>query len=244
MKLEPRLMTEIVPGGKMVITDAELNPSYTNGWGNYEIQETQAGGAASAMYDFVSFGYFDLSGYTLRELTTYIQDVSLQRIGTYGLDQLETLVNVTETVIVSTTPLTMEDMTIDLTLWNAPNPGAMKPYPPGTMVSAHTLQEIVAGEQRGFTLDVGAALGRIDQNTRWGAGSSTAGEKLYYARAFRFPRVQNDGFVPTPANYGFQAPDLAISIPILVGKEDELPYMMRLQRSIVRADETGQPLGI
>jgi hypothetical protein len=238
-----RLMTETVGGGYVVIGAGDIVQQ--SPWGNYEIQETTAGGSATSyMYDFVTFGYFDLSGYSKDDKTVFPQSVILQRVGTSDLSKLQTLVNPTETIVISTTPLSMNDMTIDLTGYNPPNPGAMKPHPPGSMVSGHSNQQIILGEQRVYTLDVGAEVGRIDTQVNWGVGDSTANDKLYYARAIRLPRYLNDNIIPTAADYGIQLPDLSISIPVLIAKEDELAYMMRLQRSVVLDKDAGKELGI
>ena len=232
--IESRLLTEIVPGGMIEIVDSDIVDR--TGFNNYTFSDDSPS-VSSYWYDFVCFGYFDLSGYHIEDKTVFPQSVVLQRVGTYGLDKLQSLVNPIETIVVSTTPLSMNDLTISPGDWNPPNPGSMKPQPPGSMISGHSLQQIIFGEQRGFTLDVGAQLGRIDQNVTWGLGDATAGEKLYYARAFRFPRYMNDNLIPTEATYGFQAPDLAIAIPVVVGKEDDVNYMMRLQRSVVLAQD-------
>lgn len=230
--VKTRLMTEVIPGGLITIDDRDVDKFNFQG---YEFSDASPSG--SYWYDVIYFGYFDLSGYTLNDETVFPQQVILQRVGTYGLDKLQTLVNPTETVIVSTTPLSLNDMTISGKEWAPPNPGSMKPIPPGSLISGHSTQQVIFGEQRGFTLDVGAQLGRIDQNVTWGTGDSTAAEKLYFARGFRFPRNQNDALIPANATYGFQAPDLVISIPIIAAKEGEVEYMMRLQRSVVLAKD-------
>jgi hypothetical protein len=182
--------------------------------GGFDTLTTDTSGAG---YAFIGqFGYFDLSGYALQDKTLFPQGVGFQRIGTYGLAQMTLGGLIREVLVVSTTPLSMDD-------FNQNMPGALTRTFPGDNMSNHNMVNIIAAECRDYDLDQGAAFARVSQATTWGIGDATAAQKLYYARVFILPAAG--------LSYGFQASGMAFVVPSVIAEEPELEYFMRLSRS-------------
>lgn len=209
--LNPRILREQIPAGNFKITAGVEYGSA--GWAGYE--EALVGG----VYHKVFFGYFDLSGYTIQEKTTFIRGVTFQNIGNPELDSMQVGGGIDECLILSTTPMVLSDFTAENT--------ASTWLVPGDMESRFSMQQIVSGEMLGYEMDQGAAVGSIAQAASWGLGDSTAAPKLYYARAFRFP-ANISGEIVT---YSAQFPNVNVAVPIITAQEPELEYIMRLKRS-------------
>jgi hypothetical protein len=210
--LNPRILREQIPAGNFKITAGVEYGSA--GWAGYE--EALVGG----VYHKVFFGYFDLSGYTIQEKTTFIRGVTFQNIGNPELDSMQVGGGIDECLILSTTPMVLSDFTAENT--------ASTWLVPGDMESRFSMQQIVSGEMLGYEMDQGAAVGSISQAASWGLGDSTAAPKLYYARAFRFPSVIIGAAAVT---YSAQFPNVNVAVPIITAQEPELEYIMRLKRS-------------
>jgi hypothetical protein len=214
-----RLMREQIPNGHIAISDGQEAPA-TTGWEQYVEYETPG------RYYKVFFGYFDLSGYTLEQKTTFIQNVMFQNVGNNRLHGMKTEFPIDECRIVTTTPLNIEDFVeTSHSTWAVP----------GTPASNFSTQQVVKGTMTEYEMDLGAAIGRTSQASMWGVGDSTAAEKLYYARAFRFPRAATSGSGPVATWYA-SFPAVNVIVPIMVGEEPDLEYMMRLKRSIELAE--------
>jgi len=212
-----RLLREQIPNGNFHIADGDEHPG-SFGWSQYTEHET------IGVYYKVFFGYFDLSGYTLEQKTTFIQNVMFQNVGNTRLSFMDTAFPIDECRIVSTTPMAIEDfIEFSHSSWEVP----------GTPTSNFSTQQIVQGTMLAYEMDVGAAIGRLSQVSSWGVGDSTAAEKLYYARAFRFPRVAN---VVGPGTYSATFPAVNVVVPVMIGEEPDLEYLMRLKRSIELAE--------
>jgi len=212
-----RLLSETIPNAHMAIIDGDESGGST-GWNQYETYES------GAYITKAFFGYFDLSGYTLEQKTTFIQGVMFQGIGNYGLSGLQTGINPVECRMVTTTPMVLHDFT------TSSHSSWVVPGHPQTALGAgeaFSSQQVVSGSMAKFNLDVGAAIGRLGETSAWGVGASTAAEKLYYARVFRFPKVIQGSI----ANYYMSVPPLEVVIPIITTTEPELEYIMRLKRS-------------
>lgn len=207
-----RLLREQIPAGNFKITEGIEYGSI--GWGGY--QEELVG----AIYHKVYFGYFDLSGYTREEKTTFIRSVVFQNIGNPELDSMQAGGGIDECLVVSITPMVLSDFTGENT--------ASTWLVPGDMESRFSMQQVVAGQMIGYEMDQGASIGNIAQATSWGLGDATAAEKLYYARAFRFP--SNIGGVAS-VTYSAQFPNVNVVVPIMTAQEPDLEYIMRLKRS-------------
>lgn len=189
--------------------DGNITLDGAEGWNSVLVD----GGAQWLVYNI---GYFDLSGYTLQDKTLFPQGVLLQDMcaAPAGLGVLGTPTSLTRCTIVSTTPLNEADLSNVATgIWS----------PPGSMLSTHSLENIILGRMQYFaTLTTLAGFQQLKEST-WGAGDSTAADKLYFCDAYVFPKISTTGF---------NIPDQAFVIPTAIVKEDELPYMMRLARSL------------
>lgn len=164
--------------------------------------------------------YFDLQGYSLRDLTTFIQGVMFQSIGKYNFTGMQAGVDIVEVRVVSTVPLSLsEDFTIN----------ALADSVPGSLTSATSLQQIISCTEIVYSQDAGAGFGRSIESNTWGVGDSTAAEKLYFSRFFKFPKTK----MPSGnATYGFSWSEMAVVCPVIVAKEEDLEYIMRLARSV------------
>lgn len=212
-----RLLREQIPNANFHISNGDEHPG-SLGWDQYTAYE-------DAGYYYKAFlGYFDLSGYTLEQKTTFIQNVMFQNVGNNRLSLMDTGFPIDECRIVSTTPLHIEDfIEINFSSWAVP----------GSPTSNFSTQQIVKGTMIEYQMDIGAAIGRGSQASMWGVGDSTAAEKLYYARAFRFPRVASG--LPA-ASYSATFPSVNVVVPVMIGEEPDLEYLMRLKRSIELAE--------
>lgn len=211
--MKARVLTEQLGAGFITIDDGSISGGE---FGTYTVDDSGIG----ATYVYSLNNYFDLTGYSLEDLTTYIQGAMFQRIGNHSFSQMQTDVFVREIIVLSTTPLNLEtDFNVIL------NPDSV----PGSLTSTTELQAIIQGWAGVYSQDDGAGFGRLIESQTWGAGDSTAAQRLYYHRWFQFPKVKAGG---GNASYGFQFPELGMVVPIVVDKEPELEYMMRLARSL------------
>lgn len=212
-EMKSRLLREQLNSGFITIDDGNVTGLDAEG---YTIDDSGIG--STLVYSLNNF--FDLTGYAMKDLTTYIQGAMFQRIGPYSYSQMEADVFLTEIIVLSTTPLNI-DTDFNLT----PIVDAV----PGSMSSTTELQAIIQGWAGVYSQDEGAGFGRLIESQTWGAGDSTAAKRLFYHRFFKFPKVKAAG---GNASYGFNWPDLGMVVPIIVDKESELEYMMRLARSL------------
>jgi hypothetical protein len=210
--MDRRVLREQIPAGNFKMLEGIEYGS--TGWPGYE--EALIGG----VYHKVFFGYFDLSGYTREDKTTFIRSVIFQNIGNADLDSMQIGGGIDECRMVSTTPMVLSDFTAQNT--------ASTWLVPGDTESTFSMQQIVSGEMYGYEMDQGATIGRVAQGSSWGLGDATAIEKLYYARAFRFP--SNIGGAAT-VSYSAQFPNVNVAVPIITAQEPDLDYIMRLKRS-------------
>jgi len=212
-----RLLREQIPNAHFAMSDGDESGA-SIGWGQYT--EYESPGAYYKVY----FGYFDLSGYTLEQKTTFIQNVMFQNVGNNRLGGMQSFYGIDECRIVSTTPLAIEDFIgTDHSSWNVP----------GVPTSDFSAQQIVSGLMYEYQMDAGAVVGRLYQMSNWGVGDSTAAEKLYYARAFRFVRAISG---TDNGTYYATFPSVNVVVPVMIGEEPDLEYMMRLKRSIELAE--------
>jgi hypothetical protein len=207
-----RLLRQQIPNANFQIADGDEHPG-SLGWDEYTEFENVG------RYYKVFLGYFDLSGYTIEQKTAFIQGVTFQNVGNNRLSFMDTGFPIDECRILTTTPMAIEDfIESSFSSWAVP----------GTPTSNFSTEQVVDGTMIEYQMDVGASIGRASEASNWGVGSSTAAEKLYFARAFRFPRVAN---VIGPGSYSAAFPAVNVIVPIVVGEEPDLEYIMRLKRS-------------
>jgi len=215
-KMVGRVMRQVIGPGNITISNAALTGGTMDGY------EVNAGPAKSVLVYQLN-QYFDLSAYSLQDLTTYIQGVLFQRIGTYQFSEMQVDTYLREYIIVHKTPL---DLNTDLEDGSALLiPGSV----PGGPNSDQGLDNIIQGWCGVYAQDAGAGFGRLIESQTWGAGNSTAASRLYFTRFLVFPKLQSDD---SNATYKFAWPALGIVVPIIVDKEPDLEYIMRLARSV------------
>ena len=216
MEPKGRVLQQVIPGGDIDISSGNLAGGEMSG---YEINA----GPSKAILVYALNQYFDLQGYTLDDLTTFVQSVLYQKIGTYQLSLMQADTFIREYIIVHTDPL---DLNKDLEDGEAL---LVPKFVPGNPNTTQGLQQIVKGQLTVYSQDAGAGFGRVVQSESWGAGVSTAADRLYYTRFFVFPKLKSDA---ANATYKFAWPALGVVVPVIVDKEPDLEYIMRLARSV------------
>lgn len=210
-----RVLREQINGGFIGIGDGALGAISAPG---YQITDD-----STAVLVHQLNQYFDLQGYSIRDLTTYIQAALFQKIGKYNFEGMQAGANIVEMMVVSTVPLSItKDFTIISTGDSVP----------GSSTSNTSLQDIVSCTSIVYAQDAGAGFGRPIESNTWGIGDSTAAEKLYVSRFFKFPKTKDPGAGGGNATYAFAFSELAIVCPVVIAKEEDLEYIMRLARSV------------
>jgi hypothetical protein len=210
-----RVLREQIGGGFLTIGDGAFGVGIFPG---YQVTDD-----TTAVLVHQLNQYFDLQGYALRDLTTYIQAALFQKIGRYDFEGMQAGANIEEIIIVSTVPLSItKDFTVN----------ALADSVPGNLTSNTSLQDIVSCTQIVYAQDAGAGFGRPIQSNTWGVGDSTAADRLYFSRFFKFPKTKHSGAGGGNATYGFEWPEVGVVVPIVVAKEQDLEYIMRLARSV------------
>jgi len=205
MTLEgPRILDKGFSGG--VITNA--SPT-----------DVTSTGGISQLSDnvFVMSSYYDLSGYTLDDLTAFFAGVTIQEEFTPHGTMTGFIVDMVTTHQLSSTDIinahfTDPTSTLDL---------------PGFNLSTFDMNQVIFARTR--TFNTSAEWGQISEygRTQWGTCSAATSEKIYLTRIIYtaipiIPAVLN---VP-PCNY---------VTSIVVGREPDLTFMMRQRRSYEEA---------
>lgn len=203
--LRARTFTKVLSGTGLILqegSDPVLDPpcqyvvEQVNGqWGIYNIQT------------------LDLTGYTLQEKTTFIQNVMMQDMslgpggnGTYMI----------RCTVVSTIPINFENLyETNVSGWHMP----------GSNQSEFNLQHIIMGRGQYFLPESTPNMEGLMLNKEWvwGAGDSTAASKIWLCDAY---------LISGTSEFSGVIPDNAFVMPVLIGDEAELEYMMRLARSV------------
>jgi len=167
---------------------------------------------------FVNRTYFDISGYHLEQLTTFIQAVTVQEeFGPYGLNP-SYIVDIVSIQSIDDADIMAAHITRSTSLDDLP----------GFPISEFNMEQILYARNRNYAtsvVNVGSpqVVGLKDVST-WGTGTASAGAKLYVTRIV---------YTDTAA-----APHQAILIPpcnyviaLVVAEEDESKWMMNYRRS-------------
>lgn len=208
----PRVMDIVLDGINITLGASEpVFPAAMAGSSNWEVIENLV------TPTFARRTYYDLSGYQISDLSTFIQRVEVQEgFAPHGNCPFH-LVDIVSTAYIDNDTLTAAYPYDAL-------PGDM----PGFNDSTFDMMQIVYGSIRTFSASTTQA--DATQNVMlfgrgtWGTCSSTAGDKLYITRVV-YPsnggQTNSVAFIP-PSNF--------VSA-IIVAKEPDLPYIMRLKRS-------------
>jgi len=212
MTLEgPRLLDKLVNACE--ITMGPLLPSplpfpaHLTSTGSWEILDNLANPT------FVTRSYYDLSGYTHDDLTTFIRSVDIQEgwgprgSTNFFVVDLITTENITDAQLVSAAMFTTADGDL-----------------PGFPLSEYNMNQVIYGRTREFNAAIAGAQAQMYSSSFFGTGTASNSKRIYLTRV-----VYVD-----PAALGLTK----VSIPssdfvtaAMIGKEKELPYLMRLKRS-------------
>jgi hypothetical protein len=198
-------------GGAMVGSSDTITVTASEGW---ETALVTVGGAT--VWVIFNIQTIDLSGYTREQKTVFPQGIMMQDMSLPPT--LVTSATCERLTIVSTTPLSESDFTILSTS------GSNQFMWPGTANSKHDLQHVLSARLQYYvTLTTLSGLQQVSETT-WGAGDSTAANKLWMADVYVIPNTENGTIF---------LQEHAYVIPALIGKEPDLEYIMRLSRSTV-----------
>jgi len=208
----PRVMDIVLDGVNITLGSPGTEfPATIAGSTNWEILDN------AAAPTFAMRTYYDLSGYQISDLSTFIQGVEIQEgFAPHGNCPFH-IVDIVSTAYID-----------DDTLTDAYPYDTLPGDVPGFNDSKFDMMQIVYGSIRTFststTLTSPTSNVMFFGRASWGTCSSTAGDKLYITRVV-YPTTTGAAlsvaFVP-PSNF--------VSA-IIVAKEDDLQYIMRLKRS-------------
>ena len=218
------LLRELIPATQVVNDDAS---SYTyefgvgQGGGGWEIVNN---GTTRAM--LVWRGSFDLGGYALDDLTTFVLGVDFQEANTHLASNLEATGAIHNWRMLTTREVGDDDLdsahfTTALTMFN----------PPGMIASNMDLGDVFSGKYRQLTPDTTANNLLVQTNAQsWGVGDATAANRIHITFAYLL-----SGNLQAPAASYLVVPPQAIAVPIFVTEEPDLVYIERLRRSYILA---------
>jgi hypothetical protein len=158
--------------------------------------------------------YFDLSGYELEDETVYPQTTLIGDMEFLQGQSTGTGASIRRLDLVCTKVPTVED----LNNWAIGGGWLL----PGSSQSRFGLEEIIFGRITKYVQTVDVGEFQPLESRSWGAGDSTAGQKLFFVQAYLTQNTITAGVI---------IPSSSIVIPTVIGKEPELEYMMRLYRS-------------
>lgn len=216
MTLEgPRVMNKDVAAVSMATDETGITTTIT-GPAGYE--KLTVGALEAAVYR----DYFDLSGYTQADLTTFIQGVDIQE---GCIPNTSVPPNATEhlTIYDLITTEFISDAEIRRTLLTAPA-STFYHNQFGFPTSQLDQQQIIYGRMRVWSspaAGVNVAFPQKIGDNVFGTGTATAGEKLYITRIAMNHTADSSVSIP-PVNY---------VVATMVVKEKELPFLMRMKRS-------------
>lgn len=206
-----RVLTKVIDGVAGVVSAGySVVMGGGSGWDHVYI-------AVGTGYDLIyNIQTIDISGYKMKDLTLFPQGIIMQDMQT--LPQGSTIPQLTRATMVSTTPISEDDLTnVDANQGNSW-------HLPGSNSSKHSLDHILQGRlQNYFTLSTYSGLQQTSESM-WGSGDSTAADKLWCVDAILIPHLEGALFA---------APDQAFVLPSIIAKEADLEYIMRLARSTV-----------
>lgn len=175
--------------------------------GNWEILENVA------TPTYVNRSYFDLSGYNIDSLTTFVQGVTIQEAHP----------------VFGTCPGFVMDLVTteridDQSLLDAYTYTTGDGDPPGFPRSVFNMEQVIYGRMRMYQTSTQWADLGLQGVTNWGTGAATSGQKLYCTRVL---------YTLQPASNGqsFHLPACDYVVAAIIAKEKELEFLMRQFRS-------------
>jgi len=186
---------------------------------NVSPTDITATGGISKVSDnvFVMSSYYDLSGYTLDDLTAFFAGVDIQEeftphgtIVSFIVDMITTHQLTTADIIGA--HFTDPTSTLDL---------------PGFNLSTFDMNQVIYARTR--TYNTSAEWGQLSEygRTQWGTCSASTSEKVYLTRII---------YTAIPVTAGIlNIPPCNYVTSIIVGREPDLTFMMRQRRSYEEA---------
>lgn len=208
MTLEgPRLLDKLF--AKAVITNDSEEPPSTG------TTITGAGWHEISNIAFVKRSYFDMSGYNMDSLTTFISGIDIQEeVGPTG-NMHAYIVDLVTTEFVD-----------NASILAAHFDNALPDDLPGFPVSTYDMNQVIYGRTRAYNPSTNWEPIIVSEYSRsnWGTCSATTADKVHLTRIIYLDiNVPPDGtFSPPPANY---------VMAVIVAKEKELSFLMRQKRS-------------
>lgn len=207
-EIDARTLSKLIPG-MQVTSDGDPGTPLV-----FDAQSTWQEGTVvidgTQYYMLYANDYFDLSGYTLQDKTLFIQNVMIQEcpnlVGSF---------NAFVSRIVSKTPIPLSSMEVT-------SPSRSWALP-GNSANTYTMDQIVMGDCAFWSVDSTLTSSIALSRALWGEGNATAADKLYIGVAIAFAKTQPQQII---------FPDTNFVIPAFIAKEADLPYMMRLSRSL------------
>jgi len=164
----------------------------------------------------VQRSYFDLSGYNREKLTTFIQATEFQDAGPPTSDDSHMVI-----VNLITTEYLDDAEIIRTYRTAAPGTFTATGFPESTL----NMEQVIYGARKTYKANLAAGVAldflplfNIDM---WGTGSAVTVDKLHITRILVGFTINKLYFVP-PVN---------VVVPVIVGKESTVPFLMRQKRS-------------
>jgi len=203
MTLEgPRVMAKTLTGTAVTNDGSALITSVTGQW-------NQVAGSNNAA---VQRTYFDLSGYNMDFLTTFVQGVEIQDPGPLaGNDAANELIEILSTEFIS-------DAEIVAFLTGAGFSG------PGYSLSTNNMDQVIYGRRRTYYLHVPPTTPVIPfshSTNLWGTASAITSDKVHITRIVTTTSIGSVTYVS----------DTNVVMVAVISKEKELPFLMRQKRS-------------
>jgi len=199
-----------VPGTSIVSVFASpsewTSTTATDGWEGLSVQM-----GAATVWGAAFRTYIDLAGWSIQELTTFVQGIDIQKsqqpINIAGQTPI-----CWELDFITTRRLTTQELSVIFSQ-------------PGYLPSTLNLMELIYGEKRDYATNatVGGTYITTGNETS-GSGNPTAMDKLHWTRLYVFPSPTSDTVDIYPTNLVVQA---------LTVDEKDLVWMERLRRSYV-----------
>lgn len=207
----PRKLIKQIGGSFVLVNYGSTTDAYTtNGW--EMIWNT--------IPYLVNRTYIDLSGYTIEDLTTFIDGVDFQTSmlimsGTTGIPEI------TQLDILSTRRITDNE----INNWGIPG---VSEDPPGFLDSTVDLMEVVYGERTSYGTNnaisglVGKRYITLEKDT-WGSGNAVASDRLHWTRVY-FLNGSGDA-------ESLNVPAANLVCKGFTAEEADLVYIERLRRA-------------
>lgn len=224
-----RLLRKLIPSANLIKTDAGSDWTVGTGTGSGWTIYLDTSSGLTIPWG-IWRGYFDLAGWSREELSAVISGVGFQKAGRYSATMGGT-VPVMD-VYSMLTKAYIPDEAFNMPAHGLPLPALGYSYnPPGMILSNYNLEEVFGGTYECYAADTTTVPAlRQTANEVWGAGDTTAGNKMYITVAINLSgQDQTSAFVTTPP--------MAVIVPTTIIEEKDLIYINRLRRSYVDASK-------